>query len=169
MRLGWRWTRPNDFQSPDKRPLRDTFSNLQKHMQWPHAGVTLSGAIGNAVFGAATLTAVNAPLAYNEYDLVRNNVIQVPFDFAHYLAVGVAGGLMDNVGAGSYVIGIRHNGTTGPFMSSEHTALATDVRACVAVQFPCERGDNFEVVGSAPAAGSTWLSGSFYIYFLPLA
>lgn len=169
MRLGWRNPRPNDFTAPNERPLRDLFGNLQKFMEWPSAGVTISGSLGNGVFTTATLTAIDAPLQYNQYNLVRNNVVQVPTAFDAYLCIAVAGGLLDNVGAGLYTIGIRLNSVTGPFMEQKYTALGTDVRTTCPLQMPCRAGENFDICGSAPAAGSTWLSGTAYFYFLPLA
>lgn len=170
LKLGWSNPRPNDFEGPDLRPLKDLFGNLQQFLTFPHVGVSISGAF-NTLYTDKTLTAISgAPFNANfdPYSLVRNNTIQAPRDFDSYLFVGAAGVLLSNAGNGRYIMGWRYNGATlNEWIGEVHSASGLSVRVVCPLIRPVKKGDTLAIAVAAPGNG-TVDEGEAWGVFLPL-
>jgi len=169
MRLGWRNPRPNDFQGPDQRPLRDLFGSLHQFLNWPYAGVTIDGTHTTS-YVAKTLAAINAPSGFNVHNLVRANTIQAPQDFEHWLAIGTAGVFLENTGTGRYLMGWLHNGAVlNDNIGEVHVAHALSVRVMCPFMRPVQKGDTLSIAVAGPAAGAgDIVEGEAWVMFLPL-
>lgn len=165
MRLGWRNSRPNDFQGPDSRPLRDTFSELQRFMTWPHFHVSIDAAQAVPLaYGPLTITPIDDP-----YQLVRATTdrIQVPSTFDTWLLVAFYR-LYVTTAVGRHLLGAQVNGATVASLIHEtHAAHALAVRNTFAFQLPVKRGDYFNVAAVVPAAADV-VEGFATGYFLPM-
>jgi hypothetical protein len=137
-------------------------------MTWPYAGVEVSGS-HTTTYSAKTLTVIDAPSGFNAHNLVRGNSIQVPRDFGHYLAVGVAGVSMTNTGTGRYLMGWRIGGVTLTDNIGEvHSASGLSVRVMCPIQRPVVSDDLLDIAAAGPT-GTAAITGQAWVYFLPLA
>lgn len=178
MRLGWRNPRPNDFNSPDERPLKDLFSNLQHFMTWPHVGLRFSGSFSLDTNVTAVpfepKSASASPFVpgdpYNLWD-TTNDQVRVPHDFDTWLAVGSAafltsGGAADAIRTFAW----RINAVDGVFMTHMTRPSAGGVRASVPLMAPVRAGDTVEAAAAVnTGASETVVSAEAWLLFLPLA
>lgn len=170
MRLGWRWPRPNDFQTPDKRPLKDTFGSLQQFMNWPWDWATISGAVGVA-FTVMTLTPKTATYGASPHNLIRGNSFQVPPGYDSYLAVGVLGvGFVGAAAAGTYSAIWRLNSANQFSQTEEKSTAGGTIRLSTPLLIPCRAGDTFDIQ-TGSSGGATTLAGTVaqqaFMAFLP--
>lgn len=167
MQLGWRVARPNDFEGPDSRPLKDTFGNLQQFMTWPHFTATVDAVAITAASGFVkrAITAVDDP-----YSLIRSNDdIQVPRDFDTWMFIGSCGILTDVDGPARGLVGWFRNGTDIPAFDHETwtPAGATDWRATATIVQPVKKGDTL-AVGAFTSVNGNIVSGRANGFFLPM-
>lgn len=168
MRLGWRNPRPNDFQTPDQRPLKDMFGNLQQFMTWPHFDVDIDAT--QATGGALTKLTITPTKNGDPYSLVRaNDTIQVPTDFNTWALVAVAGIYITVAGAARCILGWQLNGFDIPYFDGEMVtkAGAVDARIQAPIILPVTAGNALAVTGLTDAAGTVAL-GRAMGFFLPL-
>lgn len=161
--LGWRNPRPNDFQGPDQRPLRDQFSNLQQLLTWPHFGATIDvQTFGNAL-AKKTITPYDDP-----YSLIRtNDDIQVPQDFYTWMFLGVAQTRVSVAGPARGILSWHINGVEVVGDENWTPAGAVDIRLSAVCLQPVKRGDIIDIRGYG-TPDSTVVVGDCWGYFLPL-
>jgi len=166
MRLGWRNPRPNDFQGPDQRPIKDTLGSLQQYMMWPHFRASIDAVALSGAFIKRAITAVDDP-----YSLIRSNDdIQVPQDFDTWMFVGSCGVLGDAGGGNRGIIGWFLNGTdVAPAYDCEYNspAGAADWRAQATIVHPVKKGDIL-AVGILSSGPGNVVSGLATGFFLPM-
>lgn len=177
-RLGWRWSRPNDFNGPDQRPSRDTFMELQRFMTWPYVGLTVSSTFD--VTGAfapipwTVTTSAAAPfVAGDPFDLYRaaTSVVQVPQDFDTWLAIGSCAATFDSVGA--VANSLRHlawriNGVNTNFVHQWSRGVASGCAFTVPFMKAVRTGQTISIAAAA-SDGVDITSAEAWLYFLPLA
>jgi hypothetical protein len=168
MRLGWRNPRPNDFNGPDERPLKDQFANLQQFMTWPHFTAIIDGGqLAGAAYAKRTIRPLDDP-----YSLVRNATddIVVPYDFDTWMFVGMAHAFIATGGAGLYQIGFNVNGVDiSEMIEDTYSAGAVAAqRTNVHVLRPVRKGDVMFIKTSAPAAVNIDQDGYVAGFFLPM-
>lgn len=166
-RLGWRNPRPNDFSSPDERPLKDMFGNIQQYMTWPHFELDIDNQAVTGTYAKLSVTPVDDP-----YQLIRTtDVIQVPRDFDKWMFIGHASGQYTPRTLGRYLLGWLHNGVADNDLISEQNAAAaisTVTRHRAPVMWPVRKGDTLELA-AATDPDDTFFIGSARGYFLPMA
>lgn len=163
--LGWRNSRPNEFQGPDARPLSDQFVDIQKFMTWPHFQAVIEPGVAiAAAFTAKVLTPTIDPFQL----LTVSTRIQVPRDFDSWWFVGYAHVFMAASGvAGTHNVGWMLNGATqNNYLGSFYTPSAAATRTFIHSQQPLNKSDYLQVGVSAPAA-TTVTSAVVSGYFLP--
>lgn len=171
MRLGWRNSRPNDFQSQDLKPLRDQFNDLQKFLTIPHLSLTRTtdGPIGAGV----TYTMEWGNEIEDPYDLFNpsaatDHIINVPHEFDTWWFVGSASiALTPGAAAARRAWGCHLNGVVRDYQTVWVTTAAT-VRINLNVQAPVKVGDtiDFRYINNSAAADDlfdAWFNG----FFLP--
>jgi hypothetical protein len=168
MRLGWRNPRPNDFQTPDLRPLRDMFGNLQQFMTWPHFTATIDSgqSASNGGFAKRTITPVDDP-----YSIIRNasDDFVVPYEFDTWMMFARAHVIIDTGGAGLYQIGFNLNTVNvEDLIEDAYSAGAVPQRAHVDGWKPVRKGDVIHVRTNAPAAVNILTGGYLACFFLPM-
>jgi len=170
VRLGWRWSRPNDFTSPDHRPLRDTFGHLQHTLTWPH--FRIERAADQVVASGATYTVVWDTQVEDPWNLWRSgSSVQVPHDWNEWWFVGVAGVHCDLLsGASRRVLGIYVNGVIDPggAQATYPNSVNGGLRANTSIQVPLKKTDTLAVRYTNNAAADDALThATFSGYFLP--
>jgi len=170
LRLGWRWPRPNDFQTNDLRPLKDSFSSLQGSLFYPHVGLRFSGtfAMGTG-FTASVVPMVvtpGPPDTGDPYSLYRSTTVhvQVPQEFDSWMMYGA----VTFVTAGSASIPIRTLGfsingaATENWLTHGYHNTAGGLRAVVPIMERVKKGDVIRVCAASTTAENlstarTWL------------
>ena len=175
--LGWRNPRPNDFQGPDQRPLRDLFGNLQQFMTWPHVGLRFDGTFAMSTVAVTVVpmvvkSAAASPFVPGDpYSLYRpaTSLIQVPQDFDTWLAVGAAGFLTGTMAAGvTATLGWRINAVTDMWMTQATRSVVGQCREVTPIVAPVRKGDTLEISATVTTA-SNLNSAEAWVFFLPLA
>lgn len=164
LRLGWRFSRANDFASTDRRPLHDTFGDLQKFMTWPHFEAEIDFQSVTSTFLAKTITATDDP-----YNLIRaSSNIQVPTDFDTWMFFGyIQAQLTATATPGRHVAGFLVNAAVAPDLITERDVNHTGNRRidlfCMA---PVTKLDTLTVAMQSPATINVD-NGVTRGYFLP--
>lgn len=169
MRLGWRNPRPNDFQGPDLKPLRDLFGNLQQFMTWPHVRLGVTSNFNVAGGGGIVTVAWTAELD-DPYQLHVPNAtaIMVPRDFDSWMAVGVAQAATTfGGGAGQRRLEWRLNAAVLPWQDAAHFS-AVGVRLNAAIVHPVKKGDVLDVQVANQSPGIDGANAQATLFFLPL-
>lgn len=167
-KLGWRHPRPNDFSSPDQRPLRDTFTDIQHFMTWPHFRCDIDlQATDTGAFTKVTITSTEDP-----YHLIRDatDEILVPQDFDKWLFIGHAGGLFSPRVVARHLLGWFLNGTSlSDLIGETDTAavIGTGTRVQSPLIYPVRKGDVLSIGSTTNVA--TFIDGQALGYFLPMA
>lgn len=176
LKLGWRWPRPNDFQSNDQRPLRDTFGSLQQFLTFPHVGLrfdgtfNLAGALAPVPF--TVHSAVASPFVSGDtYNLYRpgTSQIQVPRDFDTWLAIGVASFLTTAGDANALrTYAWRRNSVNDVWMTQSTRATAGAARGQASIVLPVRKGDVLDICAASSSAAESVTDAEAWVVFLPL-
>jgi len=168
MRLGWRNARPNDFQSPDQRPLRDQFGDLQRFMTWPHVFVRDATLVVGAGAGAFANWDQEIDDPYSLHTGTSQNVM-VPTDFDTWMLVGQAAAIMSTSGgSGRRAVSWFVNTVLTEFQQSDTFAVVPDSFSVGIVQ-QVKSGDTVQVqLFNGSAGGDEWAVRA-HMFFLPMA
>lgn len=165
-RLGWEWTRPNDFETPDQRPLKDSFQTLNKSLTFPHFRAQITGGQATGAMAPKNLTVVSDPFTL----MGVANRIQVPRSTNDWWFIGYVNCLVTAfVGLGS--IGFLPNGVTDTtLLYTSYTPGGIAVRLAGMMQFPVTKNDYIQVGVSSQAASTTATTAESRIsgYFMPM-
>lgn len=162
-KLGWRFPRPNDFAGNDRKPLRDTFGNLQQFMTWPHFNFTVDAQAVDGTLAQKDITAGEDP-----YQLIVGNVVQAPQDFDRWMFLGTVGVRHQNL-AGRHILAWFHNGAQiDDWMDERHFNAGAEMRLLTTVMMPVLKGETMSVASRTPAAGLV-IDGHAWGFFLPMA
>src|SRR5262245_38184816 len=162
--LGWKHPRPNDYQGPDQRPLRDTFASLQQNMTWPHFGASIDNQSNSNAFIKRTITPFDDP-----YQLIRSDdTIQVPRDFQTWMFIGVCFCITDVTGPTRGLLSWYVSGTELVGDENHCPAGTIDCRVSAVGMTPVQRGQTIEI-RALSSAGGTISSGSAWGMFLPMS
>lgn len=162
-KLGWRFPRPNDYAGPDKKPLRDTFGNLQQFMTWPHCVFSVDGQAYDTTFSQKNITATEDP-----YQLIVGEVVQVPRDFDRWWFTGTVG-VEHSAQIGRHILGWWLNGAQmADWYHEIHFTTATaNHRLLSTISMPVRKGDTLSVATRGPGAGLIG-QGRGTCWFLPM-
>lgn len=175
LKLGWENPRPNDFEGPDLRPLKDLFGNLQRFLTFPYVGLRFSGTFDltnvAAVVPMTVKSGATAPFVPGDpYSLYRTSTsqIQVPRDFDTWLAIGATGALTAG-GAASAVFswGWRINSTVDVWFSHSSGNVAS--RATTPLIAPVRKGDTIDLAAASSDATEDLTTAEAWVFFIPLA
>ena len=177
LKLGWRWPRPNDFNGPDERPLKDSFQSLQRFMNWPYLGLRFDGNQGltgtlTPVGFSPVSDSVSPFVAGDPYSLWAGaagfNQILVPHDFDTWLVIGSACFETSGGAAGAILTtGWRINAVTADYLN--HTTGSAASRSSVSFMAPVRKGNTLDVVIASSDATEDLIDAEAWLYFLPLA
>lgn len=178
-RLGWRWSRPNDFSGPDQRPVRDTFMELQRYMTWPHIGLRFSGtfAMGNTfttsiVPASLISTGPDTSDLPDPYSLYRSDTVHciVPSEFEHWLVVGHATFRYEaQAGPPLRSSGFSINDTANEEWVDHHQPVTVGTaRGLANMVERVKRGDKINVCAASSSANDL-LHMRAYLIFYPVA
>lgn len=178
LKLGWRNPRPNDFQGPDLKPLRDLFGNLQHFLTWPHVWLTFSGNMDlTGAFASIPWTvqsgAANPFVPGDPYNLYRpaTSQVQVPRDFDTWLAIGVAGALFSSGAANSLrTVQWHYSGTAiQSAVVQVDRGVIGGINASCTLMRPVRKGGVLDVRAASSDATVDITAAEAFVYFLPLA
>lgn len=162
--LGWRQPRPNDFEGPDQKPIKDTHGSLQQFMTWPHFGVSIDNQANSNSFIKRTITPFDDP-----YQLIRSDdTIQVPRDFQTWMFIGVAFLITEVAGPQRALLSWFVGGVELVGDENHAPAGTVDARLSAVGMTPVQRGQSLEL-RALGSAGGTITSGSAWGIFLPMS
>jgi hypothetical protein len=174
LRLGWSWHRPNDFNTPEERPLKDTFGSLQKSLHFPYVGLRFDGTFQmTGTLAPIPFTVVSAAASpfvpgdpFNLYRVATNQV-QVPQEFDTWMLIGhacaeTAGG----AAADLMTFGFRINQVNADWF--QHPTGNPASRSVSSIMSPVRKGDTVDVGAATTNLAEDLIDAEAWMYFMPL-